>query len=144
MTVRILLLSLICAVLGVSSVFTQDTKDKKTSPDSVQILDVSAESPVKDGVQNEFTVQIQYTLDTADEAMASIGFNSDDPGRYRMTGMKKVTRGTNIFTLRGRVVPKDWKERGDFIVYVNLSPYPIPKARWKPIATTQRVIEFEP
>jgi hypothetical protein len=139
---RIPFLSLICLVLGISSVFAQDAKEKRT--DTVQILSVSAESPVRDGVQNEFTVQIQYFLDTADEALLAIGFNSDDPGRYHMTGSKRVIRGTNVITLKGRVIPKDWKERGDFIVYVNLSPYPIPKSRWRPLATTQRVIEFEP
>jgi len=142
MRAGILFFCLICIVLAVSSVLAQDAKEK--SSDAVQILSVSAESPVKDGVQNEFTVQIQYTLDTADEALLAIGFNSDDPGRYHMTGSKKVARGANVIILKGRVIPRDWKERGDFMVYVNLSPYPIPKSRWRPLATAQRVVEFEP
>jgi len=141
MIVRILLSILIC---GFSTAYAQDNSGAKKR-DFIKILDISASAPVIDGVKNEFTVQIQYTLDTADEAMAAIGFNSDDPGSYRMTGKKKITRGTNTVTLKARVVPKDWKERGDFIVYVNISPYPAPTTSpFKPLANVDKVIEFEP
>ena len=140
---QILFLGLACIMFTVSPAFSQQAKHRETA-DTVRIISVFAEFPVKDGVQNEFTVQVEYFLDSADEALIAVGFNSDDPGRYRMTGSKKVARGTNVITLKGRVVPKDWKEQGDFMVYVNLSPYPVPKSRWRPIATTQKVIEFEP
>lgn len=140
---RIVLLILICVICGFSTAFAQNNTTAKKH-DLIKILDVSAAAPVKDGIENEFTVQIEYTLDTADEATASIGFNSDDPGRYRMVGRKKVTRGTNVLTLKARVIPKDWKDRSDFIVYVNLSPYPSSSARFRPLATADRVVEFEP
>jgi hypothetical protein len=129
-------------VAGLSSAFGQETESKKA--DSVRILAVSVSGPVRDGVQDEFTVEIEYSLDSADAAMASIGFNSDDPSRFRMTGKKKILRGTNVLTLKALVVPKDWKERGDFIVYVNLTPYPVPRGRYTPLASTERVIDFGP
>jgi hypothetical protein len=89
-------------------------------------------------------VQIEYTLQSGDEAAVSIGFNLDDPGRYRMTGKKRIVRGTGVLTLKASVTPKDWKERGDFILYANISPYPATASRYRPLATTDRVIEFGP
>ena len=111
--------------------------------DRIRIINVTAAAPVTDGVENEFTVELEYTLDSADEAMVGIGFNSEKPAVYKMTTNKKIKRGTNLIALKAVVKPKDWKERGDFIIYANLAPYPIPQARFTPLATTKTVIDFE-
>ncbi|MCA1590301.1 MAG: hypothetical protein LC734_07920 [Acidobacteria bacterium] len=128
-------------LFGAAAVFGQ-TSDEKVA-DSVRIVSVSATAPVKDGVQNEFTVDIEYKLESVKEAMVAIGFNLDDPGRFRMTGKKKISGGTNTITMKALVSPKDWKERGDFIVYVNISPYPVPKHRYTPLANADRVVAFD-
>ena len=139
---RTIFLILICVFFGLSTAFAQGhTTDAKR--DRIKILNVSSASPVKDGVANEFTIEIDYFVDTADEAMISIGFNTDDPGRYRMTGEKKVSRGANVITLKARVTPKDWKERGDFIVNAIIAPYPRTDGKFHPFAATTKVIEFE-
>jgi len=117
---------------------------EQDSPDKITIVNVATSAPVRDGVDNEFTVEIQYTLETADEAMVAIGFNSDKPNGYRMMAQKRIKRGTNSITLKADVKPKDWKERGDFIVYANISPYPLPAVRFTPLVSTKRVIDFEP
>ena len=142
MRLRTFLLVSACIFASASAAISQQPEGK--SKDAIRIVGVTSSAPVRDGVENEFSVQIEYDLHSADEASASIGFNSDDPGRYRMTGRKKIARGTNVLTLKGVVIPKDWKERGDFIVYVNLSPYPGTKSTFRPYATAQRVIDFEP
>ena len=110
--------------------------------DKIRIVNVTARAPVVDGVENEFTVEVEYTLESADAATLMLGFNSDQQSRYRMTTRKKVKRGTNFITLKARIVPKDWKEYGDFTVLANLSPNPVPRERWKPFASTTTVIDF--
>lgn len=98
---------------------------------------------MRDGVDNEFTVEIEYTLESADEATVGIGFNSEKPGVYRMTAQKKIKKGTNLITLKADVKPKDWKERGDFVLYVNIAPYPMSQTRFRPLAATKKVVDFE-
>jgi hypothetical protein len=92
----------------------------------------------------DFTVEIEYTFDAADEATLSIGFNSDDPSRYRMTTMKKVVRGTNTITLKAWATAKDWKERGDFAVNAILSPIERESGPYRPYAGTRKAIDLQP
>ncbi len=124
-------------LLGV--VIAQDTKTQ----DSLKIVSVSAMKPVENEVSNEFAVQIEYTLESADEAMIAIGFNTERPGTFKMVGQKKIAKGSGIINLKASVIPKDWKERGDFMVLVNIMPYPINKNYYIPTVSDNRVIEFE-
>lgn len=117
--------------------------NEQIKPDKIRIVSVTTAKPIEDGVLNEFTVEIEYTVESAEEAAISIGFNSEKPGAYRMTTRKKVNRGTNFITLKADVIPKDWKERGDFVVYANISPHPPTQTRYVPYATTLTVIDFE-
>ncbi len=115
---------------------------KQESPDKIRIINVSAAAPVIDGTENEFTIEIEYTLESMDEGSVAIGFNITDFRGFRMMTRKKVKRGTNLITLKAKVTPKDWKENGDFSVMANLSPYPMPKTRYTPMAGTTMVIDF--
>lgn len=136
------LTSFLFLIFAVSNVSAQI--NDQNSPERITIVNVTTSVPVRDGVDNEFTVEIEYTLESADEAMIAIGFNSDNPNRYRMMAQKRIRKGTNRITLKADVKPKDWKERGDFMLYANISPYPLPAARFTPLASTKRVIDFEP
>jgi hypothetical protein len=118
------------------------SQTKQESKDKIRIVNVTASAPVADGVENEFTVEIEYTLESADAATLMLGFNSHKQNSYRMTTNKKIKKGTNFVTLKARVVPKDWKEYGDFLVVANLSPYPETRGSWAPTASTRHVIEF--
>lgn len=133
---------LILATIGVSTAFAQSNKTEKR--DRIKILSVSSAGPVKDGIPNEFTIEIEYFVDSVNEAMISIGFNTNDPGGFRMTGNKKVTRGANVVTLKANVTPKNWKERGDFMVNAIIAPYSTTGESFRPFATARKVIEFEP
>lgn len=115
---------------------------KQESRDKIRIVNVTASAPIVDGVENEFTVEIEYTVESGDAATLMLGFNSEAQNRYRMTTNKKIKKGTNSIVLKAKVVPKDWKEYGDFFVLANLSPYPKPRERWTPTASTTEVIEF--
>lgn len=139
-TIVVLFFSLL---FSASLVLSQEKARAKTK-DNIKILEVSATAPVKDGVSNQFTVQIEYTLESEDEGMVSVGFNSDDPGSYKMSGQKKVIRGTTVLTMKANVVPKEWKEQGDFFIYVNLSPISPNPSGYRPFAGARKLIEFEP
>ncbi len=117
-------------------------QSKQENPDKIRIVNVTAASPVIDGAENEFTIEIEYTLESIDEGSVAIGFNVIDSGGFRMMTRKKVKRGTNSIKLKAKVIPKDWKENGDFSVMANLSPYPLPQARYTPMAGTTMVIDF--
>src|SRR5687768_14475158 len=82
--------------------------NEQNKPDKIRIVNVTAAKPIQDGVLNEFTVEVEYTVESADEAAISIGFNSEKPGAYRMTARRKVNRGTNVIILKADVIPKDW------------------------------------
>ncbi len=115
---------------------------KQENPDKIRIINITAAAPVVDGVINEFTVEIEYTLESMDEGSVAIGFNVDDSARFKMMTRKKVRKGINLMTLKAKVTPKDWKENGDFSVMANLSPYPVPQSRYTPVAGTTTVIDF--
>lgn len=112
------------------------------SKDKLRIVSVTASAPVQDGVENEFTVEIEYTVESLDAATIMLGFNSEKPSRYLMTTSKKVNKGTSFITLKSKVVPKNWKEYGDFIVVANMFPYPETRGRLIPLASGRQVIDF--
>jgi hypothetical protein len=118
------------------------SRAKQEWRDKIRIVNVTASAPVVDGVENEFTVELEYTLESADAATLMLGFNSEVQHRYRMTTNKRVKKGTNFVTLKAKVVPKNWKEYGDFLILANLSPHPTPRNGWQPLAGTTEVIEF--
>ncbi|HEV8159773.1 MAG TPA: hypothetical protein VGP58_12125, partial [Pyrinomonadaceae bacterium] len=94
-------------------------QSKQENPDKIRIVNITAASPVIDGAENEFTIEIEYTLESMDEGSLAIGFNVTNFRAFRMMTRKKVKRGTNFITLKAKVIPKDWKENGDFSVMAN-------------------------
>jgi hypothetical protein len=134
-----LILVAVFAFTGLALGQQPDTK----SADSLKILSVQSHSPIKDGIAAEFIIEVAYVLETKDEAMINFGFNTDEPGTFRMVGQKKIAKGAETITLKAKVTPKDWKERGDFMVMINLMPYPMNATRYRPTVIDQKVIEFQ-
>lgn len=115
---------------------------KQESKDKIRIANVTASAPVVDGVENEFTIEIEYTVESGEAATVMIGFNSEKHSIYRMTTSKKIKKGTNFITLKSKAVPKDWKEYGDFVVIANMFSYPETRGKMIPTASSRQVIEF--
>ncbi len=139
----IFFLFVLFAGLSVTTANAQTAREsRRENPDKIRIVIVTAANPVVDGVENEFTVEIEYTLESMDEGSVAIGFNVNNSAAFRMMTRKKVKKGTNLMTLKAKVTPKDWKENGDFAVMANLSPYPMPQTRYTPMAGTTTVIDF--
>ena len=108
--------------------------------DSVKVVSITAAEPVVRGVENEFTVEVEYKLESADEGEINLGFNLDRPKGFKMVESHVVQRGAGTATLKARVIPVDWRERGRFQMLVNLSKYPH-AGRWSPLASERREIE---
>lgn len=53
-------------------------RSRRESVDKIRIVSVSAAAPIIDGAANEFTVEIEYALESMDEGSIAIGFNTDD------------------------------------------------------------------
>jgi hypothetical protein len=106
-----------------------------TARDSIRIISVTPDRNLIDGVQQTFTVRVEYFLATMDQGIIYIGFNNNKPGWYSLTGDKLiVNRGSGTHTFTVKRVTKNWYSSADFGVYVNLSPYPH-ESRWSPLAS---------
>ena len=129
-------------VLLTGSTAQDANRAKQESKDKIRIVNVTASAPVVDGVENEFTIEIEYTVESGEAATVMIGFNSEKSSIYRMTTSKKIKKGTNFITLKPKAVPKDWKEYGDFVVIANMFSYPETRGKMIPTASSKQVIEF--
>ena len=113
---------------------------RATSADRVKITSVTPAQPVVRGVENEFTVEVEYALDSADEGELNLGFNAERPNAFRMYDGRIVQKGAGTATLKAKVVPVDWGERARFTVLVNLSRHPH-EARWRTLAGDKQEIQ---
>ena len=129
-------------VLLTGSTAQDANRAKQESKDKIRIVNVTASAPVLDGVENEFTIEIEYTVESGEAATVMIGFNSEKHSIYRMTTSKKIKKGTNFITLKSKAVPKDWKEYGDFVVIANMFSCPETQGKMIPTASSRQVIEF--
>jgi hypothetical protein len=101
--------------------------------DKVKITRIAVEEPVTRGVEIEFTVEVEYKLDSADEGEINLGFNTDRPKAFKLVARSIVQKGKGTATLKARVIPVDWGRRGRFSAMVNLSKHPH-EMRWQPLA----------
>jgi hypothetical protein len=133
---RKLLFSMIILSLIWSS---QIERRARASDDTVKIASITSSEPVHRGVENEFTVDVDYNLDSSDEGIIMLGFNSQDPNQFVMMQSKIVQKGSGTATLKAKVIPVDWRDRGRFTAMVNISKYPHEES-WHTLATDKHVI----
>ncbi|HKR00356.1 MAG TPA: hypothetical protein VJT09_06770 [Pyrinomonadaceae bacterium] len=107
--------------------------------DRVKITNVRTAEPVVRGVENEFTVEVEYNLDSEEEGEINLGFNSQKPGAFKMEDSFIIKKGSGTATLKAKVIPVDWGQRAKFTALVNLSKYPH-DFRWNPITRDKQEI----
>ena len=90
--------------------------------DKIRILSFQPSGPVKVGVENQFTIQIEADLQSAKEGIARVGFNLDSPTSFRMIDSREVHEGIQKVSFTVKTKPVDWGERGAFTMIVNMSP----------------------
>ncbi|HKF59538.1 MAG TPA: hypothetical protein VKJ45_29125 [Blastocatellia bacterium] len=115
----------------------------RASGDTIKIVNITSARPVHRGVENEFTVKVEYTLDSEDDGIIMLGFNTQAPKASVMVQSEVVHKGSGTTKFRAKVIPVDWEERGKFAALVNLSKYPHENP-WKTLADDRQVIAVEP
>lgn len=97
--------------------------------DTVVIVSVSPAGNLRYGTPTEFMIVADVTLASLDTGAVAVGFNVDDPRRYRMFASAAIHSGTQRVTLRATVPPVDWTAQGARFAYVvNIRPLESPSA----------------
>jgi hypothetical protein len=113
------------------------TSDDSGTKDKVAILIIQPAGPVPRGVETEFTFDIQYTLETIEGGVLTIGFNTGShgskPNAFEEVESRVIKRGTDRIVVKAKVIPVDWGERGQFAVAVNIGPRR-EDSTWRPLA----------
>lgn len=81
--------------LAMLTVFCASAANAQSKPDKMRVVNITADYPITDGVENDFTIEIEYTLESMDEGTLAIGFNLNDLNGFRMLTRKKIKKGTN-------------------------------------------------
>ena len=92
------------------------------SKDEIAIQIIEPSGPGLRGVETEFTFDIQYTLDSVEEGVMSVAFNTAGPNADRIVEMRPIARGSGRILIKTKAVPVDWGERGPFRASVSLGP----------------------
>lgn len=113
------------------------------SGDHIEILHIEPSTPLEAGVPTELRVDVEVDLQSADEGIAMIGFNSSEVRAFRMDDQFKIERGAQQLTFEVTIVPINWGKKGDFKVLVNMGE-PDQGMSWQPTAMDQRTLELAP
>jgi hypothetical protein len=111
--------------------------------DSIRIVSVSPAGPITRGVSVALSVVVDVYLDSKPGGTVQIGFNTENPNRYRMVDKRTVTRGSARLTFEVLTIPVDWGGEGKFSVYVNAGGELTPP-RWRPTASDRQAIAVKP
>jgi hypothetical protein len=127
---------LMAAVLSLPVAALQERLPEKE--DLIRIVSIDPSGPVTRGVEIHITVEIEYTLVTADESSASLGFNSRDPNSFTMGEHIEIHRGTDRIKVKATIIPVDWGRRGKFAMLANIGKG-TPGKPWSPTASARHV-----
>ena len=111
--------------------------------DSVHIISIHPSSNLICGVEQHFTVRVQYELSSRSNGQISLSFNTHHIYIAGVVRSVDVTRGigTRIFDVT--VIPKDWHPAGTFRVNVCLLPPPPRGDRpWYSLSSDSRTLTF--
>ena len=112
----------------------------RASTDTIKIVKLTSAQPVHPGVENEFTIKVEYTLESEDDGIIMLGFNTQQPETHMRVQSEIVHKGLGTTRFKPKVVPVDWQERGQFAAKVNLSKHENP---WKTLVDDRQVIPLE-
>jgi hypothetical protein len=123
--------------------------------DSVSIVSITPTGFEDYGKEATFTVTVNYTLQSVDQGIVYLGFNTNTADRYSLVDEAIVSKGSGTVTLKGTVVPAGWGTPNSpngplqgsmellngntFGAYVNISEYPHPES-WNPLASEVKAL----
>ena len=132
---------LMAAVLSLPVAALQERPQGKK--DLIRIVSIEPSGPVTRGVETEIAVEIEYTLESADQSSANIGFNSQDPNQFTMREHIEIHRGTDRLKAKFTIIPVDWGRRGKFTMLANIGKGTQGKP-WSPTASTRHEFAVVP
>ena len=101
------------------------------SDDFINIISVTPDSGLVNGVSTDFTVVVKYNLASFTEGELTISFNNllnnkGNPGNhwYVESANYHIIKGYGTHEFNVTVKPKDWKSKGDFDVNVCIDELP--------------------
>jgi len=114
--------------------------------DYVKIQSVTPSTGLTDGVEQQFTVKVDYALVTLEQGLITAGFNGDNiygPNSFSFEEFD-VNKGKGSHTFYITVVPKDWGVEGEFCAAVNLGHYPDGTSEsWEWLAHDEKILSFK-
>ena len=126
-----LVLSLtLSAVIGLAGCGGSPTAPP-TEEDFINIISVTPDSGLVDGVDTDFKVVVEYNLFSYDSGELSIAFNNllndeGNPGNHwNITSANYyINKGYGTHEFNVTIKPKDWGSEGDFNVWVCIDEIP--------------------
>jgi hypothetical protein len=120
-----------------------------TNADFIRIISVFPNSNLTEGIEQQFTVTVEYVLSSREQAVLYIGFNYLQQKWYHLVYATPsranrglvVGKGRGIHTFNVTAKPKNWHSSPNFGVYANLSPYPHGE-NWYPLVIDEKELSF--
>ena len=141
--------NMLLVILMTFVVFLLTTGCNLTSPpldeDWINIISVTPDSGLIDGVDTAFKVVVEYNLFSADEGKLSIAFtNSEDTPGYHLpipSATHYINKGNGTYEFNVTTKPKDWGSEGVFLVCTCIDE--IPDIEGNMIMCKQKILTFE-
>jgi len=111
--------------------------------DALTLVSIVPAGAVRAGSEVEFTLEIDVTLETVDEAWLHLGFNVEEANRYRMVSQYLIYRGMEHVVIKGKAVPRNYGREGEFAATLNIGPRK-EGVRYSPTTTLRQVIPVVP
>ena len=99
--------------------------------DFINIISVTPDSGLIDGVDTDFTVVVEYNLASSAEGELSISFNNllnnegNSGNHWNIESANYyISKGYGTYEFNVTVKPKDWEDDGDFSVWVCIDEIP--------------------
>ena len=124
-------LCLVISMIFVVFLLTTGCGGNPTAPpieeDFINIISVTPDSGLVDGVDTDFTVVVEYNLYSYTQGEVQVGFNNGESiNSFRMVNLAYFLEnkgyGTREFNVT--IKPKNWGSQGDFSVLVILDEVP--------------------
>lgn len=111
--------------------------------DFINIISVTPDSGLVDGVDTDFTVVVEYNLYSSNQGLLQVGFNIDDIDGWSMVQNADflVNKGSGTREFNVTVKPRNWGSQGDFSVLVILDE--IPWVNNYSLASDKKILTFQ-
>ena len=124
-------LFLVISMIFIVFLLTTGCGGNPAAPDFINIIRVTPDSGLIDGIDTNFTVVVEYNLASSAEGELSISFNNllngeGNPGNhwYIASAFYDINKGYGTHEFNVTVKPKDWGDEGDFNVWVCVDEIP--------------------